>query len=1417
MKHATLLTSALVLSLGITALTGSAQSNQIGQPVNGSVAGINGTYLTIFGTTGPSCGVLNYRFTMTDPSAPWGSTYGTTANYYSLPAGRGQQSFNVAFTYASDNTATPNYDVFVDGQFCPSCTATVNSHSVSGIPGITDISIQDYITVTHQAGDAWSEPNNGVREFGLRYKFGTTPYADIRFKVIMVGAVLTDVLGYYDAPALPLYILRDPPGGASYSKLSQGNGACYGNTRSVTTGATEDGFFKARIGAEGSFGLGVEVEYEIFAEVGVSLSATQSETELFEYETCLETSSEVSTPNSGTPDDLFIMTAVRYAYGVGKVIDRPDCGTVNKTAYLATVPVQVNNSYTYTASYIHDLLIPQLEQDITLLPVGSVVRNQAEEQLSVWHQTLALNDSLKAAAPFVINRAFNGGNLGAEYAITRTTSVKRSIDYSVSLEAGLSFEFGVKIGGSGVSGGASVKMREEYGSGQNASNTNTNTMLYHLEDGDVYDNFNVRVGADDMYGTYTFTLDSANSRTSCRYEGGYQLDNPEISVGAPGQTSMTVNEAPIGTAVNFPLILCNNSDTTRTYYLKFAAVSNSQGAVMQAFGNTLNSNDLGIQLAIPGGACINTNLALTQPNIGVLDFPNINLYLYSECDEEYPPYIRSYITISAHYGAGNFGSYCTPVSQVGTAQGDYMDGVQLATINNTGTGGVAGPTYTDYSGQISTPLSRNAQHIITVAAGTHAGTTYAAWIDYNQNSTFEVSEKLGEATSVAAGEALNIAFTVPNTASLGGTALRVRGISPITGEPLPLDACFNYNTGETEDYAVLINANTPQDCAGVNNGSALPGTACDDGNAQTGNDAYNANCLCIGQPADCAGTPGGPALPGTACDDGNANTIDDVYSSLCQCLGIAYDCLGVPGGTAMPGTPCDDGNPGTGGDTYGAGCDCNGQIIDCAGVIGGTTLPGTPCNDGNPLSGGDVFNGSCVCAGQFATDCEGVEGGTAQPGAPCDDANTATGNDVYTPGCVCAGSPYDCAGTPGGGQLPGTPCDDNNPLSTDDTFTAECACIGTLAEDCAGVPGGTAQPGTPCDDDNADTGNDQYNPFCECLGQLIDCDGVAGGFALPGFPCDDGDATTGNDTLNVNCQCAGSLIDCLGQPGGPALTGTACDDDNPNTTGDTYNANCICAGVLANDCEGVAGGTAQPGTPCDDGDATTGNDLYSANCACAGDLIDCEGAIGGLALPGTACDDGVACTVNDVRGADCVCGGTALTIGDVTGATTVIGNTSNAFVITPIANATSYTWALPNGWTTTDNGAFVLLAQADNTPGPVELCVTAMVGDCELTSCITVTVDFNTGIANSDATSSGWFTVQPNPSNGIFSILPSDEGKEPVRLSVHDGIGRNVIAPFILTLERSFPLDMGNAAPGAYYLIATRGDRQQVVKLVVQR
>lgn len=1415
MKHAVLRFFFLTLLLGLLAGSTSAQSNQIGQPVNGSVGGVNGTYLTIFGTTGPGCGVLNYRFTMADPSAAWGGAYGGTETFYSLPAATGPQSFNIAFTYASANTDQPTYEVFIDGQYCSSCAATVNSHAVSGIPGITDISIQDYLTINHQAGDAWGEPNNGVREFGLRYKMGGQAIADIRFKVVFVGPVFTNVLGYYNTPALPQYILRDPPGDGSYSSITLTNGACVGETRSVTTGNTQNGYFKARIGVSFTLGFVMTVPVEIYGEIGADLTATQTETEAFENLTCLESSTTYSTSAIGPPGDLFLLTATRFAYGMAKIIERPSCGVINKTNYMVTVPVENLGSYSATENDIKNVLMPDIQELLDILdPVAdSVAYKAAQQQLSVWQQTLDMNDAIKsdavAGAP---PENFFGAGAVIDHSLTTTTTESYSINYEAALDAGLSFEFGVNIGGSGITAGGSAHFSNGYGVGQNNSNSVTNTVFYHMEDDDEGDRFRVRILQDKVFGTYVFELDTVISETSCGYEGGYQREQPSLSVGAPGNNYMVVNEIPFGDPVAFPLYICNNSTDTMTYYLKFRNESNTESGQLEALGDPLNSTGNGKDVTIPAGECLAvSNLVLTEPTLPIGPDYSIELYLYSLCE----PDISSSITIAAHFGPGNFGSYCEPTSATGTAWGDYVDGVQLADISNMNTGNLTGASYTDFSGALSTPLSRNAQRVITITGGQNAGTRYAAWIDFDRDLVFEANEKLGEFISTAAGEAGSLTFTVPAGAALGATILRVRSAHVVGNEPANLDPCYNYSLGETEDYSVVIDAIVPQDCLGANNGTALPGTACDDSNAGTGNDTWNANCLCVGVPVDCEGTPGGPVGEGTPCDDGNPNTVNDALTPNCLCIGQLLDCEGIPGGQALPGEPCDDGLATTGGDVYNGICDCFGFLIDCAGVIGGATLPGTACNDGNPLTGGDAFTANCLCAGAFATDCAGVEGGIAQPGTACDDNNPTTGNDTYDLSCVCAGQVYDCLNTPGGSALPGTACDDQNPATNNDEWTDMCTCQGVAATDCAGVPGGTAQPGTACDDGSSNTGNDTWTAACACEGQVIDCDGVIGGPALPGLPCDDGDANTGNDVLDGACDCTGLLIDCEGAPGGTSTVGTACDDSNASTSDDVYNAECICAGLLANDCEGVAGGPAQPGTACDDGDVNTGNDVYSSNCVCAGELIDCEGTIGGSALPGIACNDGVDCTVNDVRDANCVCAGTTLTIGAVSGSTSIDGNSTNAYVVTPVANANSYTWTLPNGWTTGDNSAFVIVAQADNTPGSVQLCVTATVGACELTSCIDITVDFNTGAAGNAVGNSSWITVHPNPSTGIFRIAGEREGS--MMAEVRDGLGRIVVQPFALTASRTQALDLSHLAPGAYYLIASGGDQQQVIKLILEQ
>ncbi|MEO8069697.1 MAG: hypothetical protein ABI599_18515, partial [Flavobacteriales bacterium] len=101
----------------------------------------------------------------------------------------------------------------------------------------------------------------------------------------------------------------------------------------------------------------------------------------------------------------------------------------------------------------------------------------------------------------------------------------------------------------------------------------------------------------------------------------------------------------------------------------------------------------------------------------------------------------------------------------------------------------------------------------------------------------------------------------------------------------PQDYVWGSPTGTEVTIPSLTFPLAPPDCLGVPGGTAVIGSACDDGLATTGNDVYDANCVCAGQLIDCLGVPGGTAVIGSACNDGNVNTGNDVYDANCVCAG----------------------------------------------------------------------------------------------------------------------------------------------------------------------------------------------------------------------------------------------------------------------------------------------------------------------------------------------------------------------------------------------------------------------------------------------------------------------------------------------------------------------------------------------------
>ncbi len=151
---------------------------------------------------------------------------------------------------------------------------------------------------------------------------------------------------------------------------------------------------------------------------------------------------------------------------------------------------------------------------------------------------------------------------------------------------------------------------------------------------------------------------------------------------------------------------------------------------------------------------------------------------------------------------------CTPSS---TQCDEYINNVQLSTINKTSTCATGG--YLDYT-NISTSLAKNSAYAATITAAVPAGPgaypddEVAIWIDYNNDQDFtDAGEQVGYVL-VAAGWSNVFNFTVPSTATVGTTRMRVRISYSLDGAITP---CGNASYGETEDYRINITATSGLD------------------------------------------------------------------------------------------------------------------------------------------------------------------------------------------------------------------------------------------------------------------------------------------------------------------------------------------------------------------------------------------------------------------------------------------------------------------------------------------------------------------------------------------------------------------------------------------------------------------------------
>ena len=140
---------------------------------------------------------------------------------------------------------------------------------------------------------------------------------------------------------------------------------------------------------------------------------------------------------------------------------------------------------------------------------------------------------------------------------------------------------------------------------------------------------------------------------------------------------------------------------------------------------------------------------------------------------------------------------------------EFINNVNLNTINNTSTCSTGG--YANYT-TTSTTLAKGSSYSLTVIPGTPGQTNsaynddeIAAWIDFNNNNSFNDPGEQVAYVLVAAGWSNVFNFTVPTTATTGNVRMRVRISYSPDGA---IDPCGQSTYGEVEDYTINITASS---------------------------------------------------------------------------------------------------------------------------------------------------------------------------------------------------------------------------------------------------------------------------------------------------------------------------------------------------------------------------------------------------------------------------------------------------------------------------------------------------------------------------------------------------------------------------------------------------------------------------------
>ncbi len=253
-----------------------------------------------------------------------------------------------------------------------------------------------------------------------------------------------------------------------------------------------------------------------------------------------------------------------------------------------------------------------------------------------------------------------------------------------------------------------------------------------------------------------------------------------------GLDNVSVNLTPACASPNSVVVTTTGTTTTATFYSPTAANGYTVTTTPATTTYTVAQSATGTATATLTGLTLNTTYTVTAAALCA----NGSTAATTSAPFLVTPYCNP------PHSSGNTGS----ITNISIASTSFSN----ATFSTP----PSGTYYTAYPASVvTTTLQQGSTYSFTVnLSGTYSTTL---WIDYDRNNVFDTGEGV-QVIPIAGATTGTASFTVPTTAALGATGLRIRTRSSGSANG-PSDACTTFGSGETQDYVVTIVAPSPID------------------------------------------------------------------------------------------------------------------------------------------------------------------------------------------------------------------------------------------------------------------------------------------------------------------------------------------------------------------------------------------------------------------------------------------------------------------------------------------------------------------------------------------------------------------------------------------------------------------------------